>query len=349
MRRRRNVTKNTSRSGLTKIEVVVVMLILMVFAALLLPATQRNARDAARRVECQNNMKNIVIATVNLATRQNRQLPDLYEDFASESGVKVRVPWTMSLLHDLDLRNVRRAFEANPREVTQSTMSMRGFACPLDSNNFQIAGGLSYVANTGFMRHDIYSQQTKDWQFAHGLDAIDWNQDGVIDDKDQLISRSTGVFWPRLPSAESSKEKQSIGGSVSLDFISSGDGQSSTILFSENMQGRTWNRADAIHDFAFGVPVRPAVDFETAANRRLKPTSEFGLYLNQQNALPGMAPQALPGTALRPSSNHLGVSIYGFADGSAKQISDSIDWRVYVGLLTPNGRPLGEEPLSRDW
>lgn len=349
MRRSLDVTRIAPRSGITKIEVVVVLLILMVFAALLLPATQRNARDAARRVECQNNMKNFVLATVNSATRRNGQLPDLYEDFTSESGVKVRVPWTMSLLHDLDNARIRRMFESKPSEVTRSTLSLKVFVCPVDTNNFQVAGGLSYVANTGFMRDDIYSQQANDWQFAHGLDAIDWNQDGEINDKDQFISRSTGVFWPRLSSNESTEKTQRIGGSVSLDFISSGDGQSNTILFGENMQARNWNRADAIHDFAFGVPVRPAVDFETAADRRLKPKPDYVSFLMTSNALPGMALQAMPGTAPRPSSNHLGISIYGFADGSVKQIADGIDGRVYVALLTPNGLRFGEEPPGADW
>src|SRR5271156_3421917 len=65
-----------ARRGFTLIELLVVIAIIAVLIALLLPAVQ-SAREAARRIQCTNNMKQLGLALHNYISATNVAPPGI--------------------------------------------------------------------------------------------------------------------------------------------------------------------------------------------------------------------------------------------------------------------------------
>ena len=96
--------KGAERSGFTLIELLVVIAIIAVLIALLLPAVQQ-AREAARRTQCKNNLKQLGLALHNFHDTYLRFPPGAANDmtpFGTNAGAQWGSSWKVYILPYMD-------------------------------------------------------------------------------------------------------------------------------------------------------------------------------------------------------------------------------------------------------
>lgn len=104
----------TSR-GFTLIELLVVIAIIGVLVALLLPAVQQ-AREAARRTQCKNNLKQIGLAMHNYHDGYGRFPIPCLSNLATGSGIGglgTSSVWSLTILPFMDQGNVYNNYDFN--------------------------------------------------------------------------------------------------------------------------------------------------------------------------------------------------------------------------------------------
>ncbi len=163
--------RSAPRRGVTLIELLVVIAIIAVLVSLLLPAVQQ-AREAARRSQCKNNLKQFGLALHNYH-EIHRTFPPGYVAGGSPPSTVNGWGWASMILPQLDQAPLfakidprRRVQDAANAEAAEVVLPM--FLCPTDPmpatafNLTDAAGGFvvtvgpsSYAASVGDDASDV--------------------------------------------------------------------------------------------------------------------------------------------------------------------------------------------------
>lgn len=335
------------RSGFTLIELLVVIAIIGILVSLLLPAVQQ-AREAARRTQCRNNLKQIGLAVYNYLDTYGERFP-----VASYHGV--HGTWLVILLPYMEQANMYNLYVNLGGAPTFRTGGVRYgsavnfpvvqkqlpfYSCPSDrvTASSAVVSGVTfhnYVANLGNTtrgRLSPYGVRSNGTPNVYGqapfIEYIgpNWGNWG------------TYYSWIHT---DLSKPKYS----VRLSEIT--DGTSNTLAISETVQGS----ANDLRGFAWWgggahfetlLPPNTSQPDVVEQNCQTPPTDNLNPpCVNRAAASGNVVTSGAQTHAAR--SRHVGGVHATMTDGSVRFISNSIDLDLWRGLGTGSGgEVLGE-------
>lgn len=305
---------NKRKRGFTIIELLVVIAIIAILLSLLLPAVQQ-AREAARRTSCRNNLKQLALALHNYESNHQVFPPGYVHRFGAsgspeEQANHAGLAWGALLLPQLEKPNLYSLFDSNApvwndvnREARETFLNV--FLCPSDN----------YSDGDFVVRDDSVDPIER---YAAASYAANWGPAGAVVNLDDTPTQSQGVFY-----RNSSTRVSSIS-----------DGLSNTLAFGERtngpIPGGTTGGGHAVFETAWSAAVREVTDYSDDHGHMVLFETQF-------------LPNQLGGDDKGLSAPHTGMAQFAFCDGSVHSISENIDANAYDALATRAGGEMVSE------
>jgi prepilin-type N-terminal cleavage/methylation domain-containing protein len=290
--------------GFTLVELLVVIAIIGILIALLLPAVQA-AREAARRTQCTNNLKQVALAAHNYH--------DTFQELPRGAEGCCYGTWQVRVLQYMEQGNLAEKYLFEPEsyqgtlnKANVTTQRIGSLTCPSDIPNAPLSSitAHNYAANYG---NTGYARQ----------------------------ANLNGVVWAGAPFMYNSNalpiEQRKVG-----RFGEIIDGLSNTLLFAEVLQGQgqdlrgfTW-WGDASSFTTYLSPNSPLPDRIYSASY-CKDTS-----VRKENPPCAVSDGSNP-TMFAARSRHPGGVEVALADGSVRMINNNISINTWRALGTSRG------------
>lgn len=347
----------------TLIELLMVIAILGVLLGLLLPAIS-GAREAARRVQCLSNSRQVGLAMIQFAGRKGR-FPAT--GTFSATGPEQYFSWVVPVLGDLDQRDIAAEWSINEPHNDLAASSngrlsrthLAILACPSDPSIVAGEGNLSYVVNGGFgWTQPVDCPISPRWAAVESpprFNPIDLDGDGAtcagstspaVAAGDKRIYFQTGLFFvENHPYGAGTVRHHSMG-----DIV---DGSANTIMLTENVRAGH----DPVWNSTWADPWPPRVSFFLSGAIRADGLGgpgdvDYGR-ANDRTAAPQMyeainsSVDQAEGEAPWPSSCHGGGVNVMFCDGHGTFLRDSIAGGVYAALVSPQGSRIATRAMKQ--
>ena len=306
-----------SRRAFTLVELLVVIAIIGILVGLLLPAVQA-AREAARRMQCSNNVKNLMLATLNYES-SNKRFPHghnhrgIFDGDPTNQFGGSAFGWGYAVLPFLEQSSLYSQFDSR-FPLPEKTISRNGLLAATPLPIFSCPSDLKPAV---FDDNAITPSATSSYKGAAGsYDGYGHASGSASGDR----TRHNGVF--------------NVDARGQFRFSDLTDGTSNTIGVAEARWRMDANGRNRSRIYGGSDNVQYAINALTTT------------LVNGEWAMNWMAAQGNPQPHRAAGSEHTGGAQFGYMDGSVRFISQNIQhtatpWNAAQPYHSSTGVPMG--------